>query len=51
MKICTRCKEKKPLEEFYKQTLTRHSMCKDCKKEYNKERYWKQKEILKKSKW
>ena len=50
-KVCTQCKEDKPIKEFYKQTITRHSMCYKCKREYNKKRYAKQKKMLDKSKW
>ena len=50
-KVCTQCKEDKPIKEFYKQVLTRHSMCYSCKRVYNKKRYAKQKETMKQSKW
>ena len=50
-KICTQCKEAKPIDEFYRQALTRHSMCTECKSKYNKKRYAKQKKLLQDSKW
>ena len=50
-KVCTQCKENKPIDEFYKQVLTRHSMCYKCKREYNKKRYAKLKKHVKQSKW
>ena len=50
-KVCTRCKEDKPIDQYYKQPLTVHSMCNKCKSEYNKERYAMQKELLKGTKW
>ena len=50
-KPCTQCKKNKPVDQFYKQSLTRHSMCNECRREYNKKRYAKQKKTLKQSKW
>ena len=45
-KVCTRCKEDKSLDQFHKNALRRASMCYECKREYNKERYAKQKKLL-----
>ena len=50
-KKCTQCNEEKPLEIFYKQALTRHSMCNPCKSLYNKKQYWEKKARLKQSQW
>ena len=50
-KACTQCKEERPIDQFYKQPLTRHSMCMECKSKYNKKRYAKQKKLLQESKW
>ena len=46
VKKCTRCKEDRPIDKFYKHALTRAAMCHDCRREYNKERYVKQKKLL-----
>ena len=45
-KVCTRCKEDKSLAQFYKNALTRAAMCHGCRREYNRERYAKQKKLL-----
>jgi len=50
-KVCTRCKEDKAIDQYYKTSLTMNSMCRKCSREYNKERYAKQKKILQESKW
>lgn len=42
MKVCSKCKQQKPFEEFYfkdKKSGTRQSCCKVCKAEYNKSWY------------
>lgn len=42
MKICTRCKIKKPLDDFRKRSAVSHghsSWCKSCFNEYDRERY------------
>ena len=49
MKTCTRCKKEKSLDNFYKYKNSYYPMCYPCKKEYNKERWSKQREKLKKS--
>lgn len=40
-KICSRCKENKSVELFYKRSGTKgyHSLCKDCEKQATKEWY------------
>tara|TARA_Y100001938_G_C8094118_1_gene436997 strand:+ start:1579 stop:1776 length:198 start_codon:yes stop_codon:yes gene_type:complete len=45
-RVCTMCKEKKSVDNFYKQTLGYHSLCNPCKTKYNKQRYAKQKKAL-----
>ncbi len=41
LKICSTCKNKKPISEFYKSSraLGYHSCCKDCISVKNKEKY------------
>ena len=46
-KVCTKCKEEKDIIEFYidmKNKDCLHPYCKDCYKQYNKERQQKIKE-------
>ena len=50
-KVCTQCKEDKPIDQYHKQVLTRHSMCYECKREYNKKRYAKQKKLKQEFNW
>jgi len=40
-KICSKCRETKPLDDFHKGSgaFKRESMCKDCKRVYIRERY------------
>tara|TARA_Y100000593_G_C4285942_1_gene325452 strand:- start:1410 stop:1565 length:156 start_codon:yes stop_codon:yes gene_type:complete len=51
MKKCTRCKEEKSLDNFYKYNSSYHPMCNFCKKEYNKEAWERKKEKANKAKW
>lgn len=36
MKICTGCKQEKPVEEFIKNGLYRNTKCNPCRLEYQK---------------
>jgi hypothetical protein len=50
MKICSRCKQKKPYTDFCtrnKLTLTYSSWCKQCTREYNKKQYHKNSKLRK----
>lgn len=47
MKICGRCRQKKSLDSFHKNPTKKdglQSMCKDCRKDYHREHYLKNKE-------
>ena len=46
-KVCTQCKEDKPIDQFYRHEITTSSMCQKCKSEYYKKRSAKQKKLLK----
>src|SRR5690348_12230747 len=40
-KICAKCQEYKPRDEFHQRGKTKHSYCKDCRKTYQEEWYQK----------
>jgi len=49
MKICTRCKEDKPISEFYKHKTGKNGItasCRACTKEYGRDNYVKNKEVI-----
>ena len=50
-KVCTQCKEDKPIDQYYKQAITRHSMCHKCRLEYGRKRYARLKKQKQKSNW
>jgi len=51
MKTCSKCKEEKPNDSFYKRYGTIYNYCIDCKRIINKERYETRRKRLKNSRW